>query len=54
MKAFLTHPDRDFAFGCDLPVNEAALIQDLEADTLLRTMAAGDGLIFEVSVARCS
>jgi hypothetical protein len=49
MKAFLMHPDRDFEFDRDLPANHEALIQDLELETLLSTMAAGDGFMFEVS-----
>jgi DNA mismatch repair ATPase MutS len=49
MKAFLMHPDRDFAFGGGLPANEEALIQDLELNTLLSTMAAGDRFMFDVS-----
>jgi DNA mismatch repair ATPase MutS len=49
MKAFLMHSDRDFDFECDLPANEEALIQDLELDTLLSTMAAGDRFMFDVS-----
>jgi len=49
MKAFLMHPDRDFDFERDLPANHEALIQDLELDTLLSTMAAGDRFMFDVS-----
>ncbi len=49
MKAFLMHRDRDFDFEGDLPANQEALIQDLELDTLLSTMAAGDRFMFEVS-----
>ena len=49
MKAFLMHPDRDFDFERELPANHEALIQDLELDTLLATMAAGDRFMFEVA-----
>lgn len=49
MKAFLMHPDGDFDFERELPANHEALIQDLELDTLLATMAAGDRFMFEVS-----
>ncbi len=49
MKAFLMHSDRDFEFERDLPANEEALIQDLELNTLLSAMAAGDRFMFEVS-----
>jgi len=49
MKAFLMHSDRDFALEAELPSQERALMQDLELETLLEAMAAGDGLIFEVA-----
>jgi len=49
MKVFLMHPDRDFDFERELPANHEALIQDLELDTLLATMAAGDRFMFDVS-----
>ena len=49
MKAFLMHRDRDFDLERELPANEAALIQDLELETLLSTMAAGDRFMFEVA-----
>lgn len=49
MKAFLMHADSDFDLAADLPAQEQALTQDLELDTLLRTMAAGDALIYEVT-----
>ena len=32
MKAFLMHRDRDFDAGRDLPLNQAALTQDLELE----------------------
>ena len=49
MKAFLMHPDRDFDFEGALPANEDSLIQDLELDTLLSAMAAGDRFMFDVA-----
>jgi hypothetical protein len=49
VKAFLMHADRDFAFDADLPAQAAALTQDLELETLLRAMAVGDELIFDVA-----
>jgi DNA mismatch repair ATPase MutS len=49
MKAFLMHPDCDFDFERALPANEESLIQDLELETLLSTMAVGDRFMFEVA-----
>ena len=49
MKALLMHSDRDFDFERELPPNEDALTQDLELDTLLSAMAAGDRFMFDVS-----
>jgi DNA mismatch repair ATPase MutS len=49
MKAFLMHAESDFDLAADLPAQEQALRQDLELDTLLRAMAAGDELIFDVA-----
>jgi MutS domain V len=49
MKAFLMHAESDFDLAADLPAQEPALMADLELDTLLRTMAAGDELIFDVA-----
>lgn len=49
MKAFLLHVDSDFDLAAELPAQEPALLQDLELETLLRTMAAGDELIFDVA-----
>jgi DNA mismatch repair ATPase MutS len=49
MKAFLMHAESDFDLAADLPTQEPALTADLELDTLLRTMAAGDELIFDVA-----
>jgi len=42
MKAYLMHPARDFDAEQDPPPGAAALTQDLELDTLLDAMAAGD------------
>jgi hypothetical protein len=49
MKAFLMHAKSDFDLAAQLPAQEQALVQDLELETLLRTMAAGDELIFDVA-----
>jgi len=49
MKAFLMHADRDFALEANLPAQARALTQDLELERLLRTMASGDDLIFDVA-----
>lgn len=42
MKAFLMHRDRDVDLGSDLPPTAQEVAQDLELDTLLAAMAAGD------------
>jgi MutS domain V len=49
MKAFLMHADRDFDTERELPANQEALTQDLELDTLVSAMAAGDPLLLEVA-----
>lgn len=49
MKVLLMHPDRDFGLEHRLPTNEAALIQDLELQTMFAAMAAGDPFVFEVA-----
>jgi hypothetical protein len=49
MKAHLMYPDRDFDPGAPLPAQAKDLIQDLELETLLATMAAGDDRVHEVS-----
>lgn len=49
MKAFLMHPARDFELERELPPNHQALIQDLELEILLSTMAAGDRFLFDVA-----
>ncbi len=43
------HRDRDFGLAHDLPSNHEALAQDLELNTLLATMAAGDQFLLEVA-----
>lgn len=48
MKAFLMYRDRDFDLQQKSPVNEPALIQDLELNTLFNAMALNDKFIFEV------
>jgi MutS-like protein len=49
MKVFLMHTADDFDLSTELPAQEPALTQDLELETLLRAMAAGDELIFDVA-----
>jgi hypothetical protein len=48
MKAHLLHDERDFAWRRDEFWNEYTLVQDLELNTLYRTMAAGDEYLFDV------
>jgi adenosyl cobinamide kinase/adenosyl cobinamide phosphate guanylyltransferase len=48
MKAFLMYRDRDVDPDAVLPSNEPALTQDLELDTLLWAMAAGDKFLYQV------
>jgi DNA mismatch repair ATPase MutS len=48
MKAFLMYRDQDFDLQRKLPVNEQALTQDLELNTLFNAMALGDKFLFEV------
>ena len=43
------HPDRDLDLEQPLPANAEALIQDLELDTLLDTMARGDEYLRELA-----
>ena len=43
------HAESDFDLAAELPVQEPALTQDLELETVLRAMAAGDELIFDVA-----
>ena len=49
MKVYLMYRDRDFDPGQPLPVNHEAVIQDLELDTVLDTMAAGDRFLRDVA-----
>lgn len=61
MKVFLMHPDQDFKLQgqieqrypyrhvLPLPPVKAALIQDLELDTLFNAMAQGDEFLFDVA-----
>jgi MutS domain V len=50
MKAFLMYRSADFEIG-PLPQHEAALVQDLELDTLLGAMGNGDDVLGEVAKA---
>jgi len=49
MKVHLLHRAQDFDFEADLPPGHDDLARDLELDTLLRTMAASDEFLYEVS-----
>jgi len=49
MKAFLMNKEHDFDMQRQLPLNEQALIQDLELNTLFGAMALGDKLLFGVA-----
>ena len=49
MKAHLLYRDRDFDLHASGPPQEAALVQDLELNTLLGAMAAGDPFLLEVA-----
>jgi hypothetical protein len=49
MKAFLMHRDSDFDMESELPPNADALTRDLELDTVLATMAAGDRFLFDIA-----
>lgn len=49
MKVFLTHRDRDFDLGAELPPNAEALIQDLGLHILFQAMAAGDRFLLDVA-----
>lgn len=48
MKVFLMHRDQDIDLERELPPNHEALIQDLELDTLMGAMAAGDPFLFDI------
>lgn len=49
MKVFLLHPDRDIDLDRQPAPNEQALTQDLELETLLAAMAAGDTYLLDVA-----
>jgi DNA mismatch repair ATPase MutS len=49
MKTFLMYRDRDFDLQQALPWNQAALIQDLELNTLVNAMALGDAFLLDVA-----
>ncbi len=49
MKAFFMYKNRDFDLHGNVPVNEQALTQDLELNTLFGAMALGDKFLFEVA-----
>jgi DNA mismatch repair ATPase MutS len=48
MKVFLMHRDQDIDLERKPPPNHKALTQDLELDTLMGAMAAGDPFLFDV------
>jgi hypothetical protein len=48
MKVFLMHRDQDVDLERKPPPNHEALTQDLELDTLMGAMAAGDPFLFDV------
>lgn len=48
MKAFLMYKDRDFDQQQPLPVNEAALTQDLELNVLFNAMAVNNKFLFDI------
>lgn len=49
MKAFLMYRDRDFDLHQRLPLNEDALVQDLELSTLFGAMARDDQFLYAVA-----
>ena len=49
MKAHLMHRDRDFDVQQPAPANDQDLVQDLELEALVATMAAGDAVVHEVT-----
>jgi hypothetical protein len=49
VKVYLLHRAQDFDFSADLPAGHEELTQDLELNTLLNAMAAGDAFLFDVS-----
>jgi DNA mismatch repair ATPase MutS len=49
VKAYLMHPDRDFAAGADLPDQANDLVSDLGLETLFAAMAAGDEYLLDIA-----
>lgn len=49
MNVFLMYRDRDFRLGENLPLNTAALTEDLELNILLDAMAADDSFLREIA-----
>ncbi len=49
MKAHLLHADADFDFAAELAPQSDDLIRDLELDTVLAAMAAGDSFLLDIS-----
>jgi hypothetical protein len=49
VKVHLLYEDQDFDFQAELPQSSADLIQDLELNTILSAMAAGDRFLFDIS-----
>ncbi len=49
MKVHLMYKNRDFDLNQPSPANEADLVADLELDTLINAMAAGDPFLFDVA-----
>ena len=49
MKAYLLYDQHDFDFAQELPPNHKDLTQDLELDTLFKSMARGDKFLYEVA-----
>ena len=49
MKVHLLHEAQDFDFEASPPASNDALVQDLELNTLLRAMAAGDEFVAQAS-----
>jgi DNA mismatch repair ATPase MutS len=49
MKTLLMYRNHDFDLQRELPLNEPALTQDLELNTLFNAMALGDNFLFEVA-----
>lgn len=49
MNVRLMHRNRDFDLTPEMPINERALTQDLELDTLFRAMAGGDEFLLDIA-----